>query len=255
MAMAGKKTAAVGFIPVLLIAAIFGGYVALVIPNSQTPSNVAGTGSGLQLLVSVNSTSLHVGQSLHITVSLFNSLSETNILQIPTGVPLGNFKVQGFPIALWGGCLYPEPVQFVIVKGNYSLSDLEQLSKNSSSPSVVCMEGGTVNQILFQPNSSVADLSWNFCITECHPNQVNSVRLTSNFTVDGYWVYPLNRSEAQDIYTPYDGCIAPAGNCGVTFNYPEVGPLPQSIFSTGQYTIVVADAWGQVQLLYFTVSS
>ena len=255
MAMAGKKTAAVGFIPVLLVAAIFGGYVALVISNSPTPTSVAGTGSGLELVVNVNSTSLHVGQSLHITVSLFNSLSETNEIFIPTGPPLGDFKVQAFPIAMWGGCLFPEPVQFVIVKGNYSLSDLEQLSTNSSSPAIVCMEGGTVNQLVFQPNSSVASLSGNFCITECHPIQVNSVRLTSNFTVNGYWVYPLNGSEAQDIYTPSDGCIAPAGNCGVAFNYPEVGPMPQSIFSPGQYTIAVADAWGQVQLLYFTVSS
>ena len=169
MAMAGKKTAAVGFIPVLLIAAIFGGYVAIVIPNSPTPSSLASTGSGLELLVNVNSTSLRVGQSLHITVSLFNSLSETNEIFIPTGPPLGDFKVQGFPIAMWGGCLFPEPVQFVIVQGNYSLSDLEQLSTNSSSPSLVCMEGGTVNQLAFQPNNSVASLLGNFCIPNVIP--------------------------------------------------------------------------------------
>ena len=251
------RSAAIGFVPILLIAAVFGTYVSLVTlstsPSSPTVNSVA---SGLELRVSLNSTNLRVGQSLNVTVSLLNELPTMNYVSIPSSAEqvLGDFRIQGFPIAVWGGCFFPEPIQFVIVKGNYSLAQLEKLSTNTSEPSIVCMEGGSVRYLAFQANSDVANISGTFCTAGCHPYEMPSVRMSSNFTVNGYWSYPLNKSEAEDLYTPYHDCITPSGNCGITFNYPEVGPIAKTFFSTGLYTLVVADAWGQVKLLNFAVS-
>jgi hypothetical protein len=248
MAIAVGKTAAVGFVPVLLVVAVFGAYVA-----AATPTPVS-SNSGLLLRVSVNSTNLRVGQELDVKVSLFNALPSQNEISIPRTPSSGGFEIQGYPIAMWGGCLFPEPIEFMIVKGQYSVGQLEDLSINSSSPPIICMEGGAVRTVVFQANSDVADLLGSFCTAECYPNEVYSVHLESNFTVNGYWGYPLNSSEAQDIYTPYGGCTTPSGNCGLAFSYPEVGPIAQSVFSPGEYTLLVEDVWGQVQLLYFTVT-
>ena len=83
-----------------------------------------------------------------------------------------------------------------------------------------------------------------------------SFPLQSNFTVNGYWGYPLNGSEANDIFTPpHPTCVINGvpGGC-LTFNYPEVGPRTQALFSQGSYTLVVSDFLGQTDLLYFSVS-
>ena len=220
------------------------------LPVAATSVSSVSSNSNLELSVSTNSTNLHAGQSLNITVSLFNPLSTMSNVSIPTsnGIP-----VQGFPVNIWGACMFPEPIEFVIAKGNYSLTELEQLSINSSIPKVVCMEWGTANYAAFQPGSDVANISGNFCTAECHPNLIQSIRLESNFTVNGYWGYPLNSSEAQDLFTPANGC-APVGSCGIGFEYPEIGPIAQAPFSPGLYTMVVSDVWGQVELLHFTVS-
>lgn len=223
----------------------------------SNPSQITtvSTGSILELRVIINSTDLHAGQSLNITVSLFNAQSTTYNISIPSTGPFlqYGFKVSAFPISMWGPCMFPEPVEFVIVKGNYSLGEMEQLARNTSTPSVVCMEGGSMSSIAFQPNSDVANLSGSFCTVGCY-NYHETTRLVSNFTVKGYWGYPLNSSEAQDLFTPVGGCLPGHGGCGIGFQYPEVGPIAQAPFSPGEYTLVVSDAWGQVELLQFAVT-
>ena len=241
-----------GFAPIIVIGLIFGLYVnASIGSNNVTTAFLNDSEQGLELQASVNGTTLRVGESLNINIALFNNLSTSNYV---SAMPMSSgFKVIGFPIAMWGACLFQQPVEFMIVKGNYNVTQLEPLSNNSSEPSIICMEGGSVNYLVFQPKSEVAYLSGSFCTAECHPLQINSLRLESNFTVNGYWVYPLNRSEAQDVYTPVTGCISNTGGCGFTFNYPEVSPSAQSLFTAGQYTLVVTDEWGQLVLLHFAV--
>ena len=266
MAVARQKAWAIGFIPLLLVAGIFGAYVYLATPSSATYSTPPGgevnitTYSGVQLRVSINSTKLQVGQNLSISVSLFNTLpTQNNVslsifpLNTPKSIPLG--EILGFPIAVWGGCLSPEPIQFIIVKGSYSLGELEDMSINSSSPGIVCMEGGIGRSIMFQPNSDVATVTGMFCTANCRPYQWAHLALESNFTVNGYWSLPLNDSESNDILTPGPSCVinGVATRC-VTFNYPEVAPIAQALFSPGKYTLAVSDCWGQTNLLYFTVS-
>ncbi len=266
--MSVSKTTVIGIIPVLVIAAVLGVYLnfaistsnsvtisTLIVPMSYPGSNSSTLGlssspQGVELRVRTNSTTLLVGQSLWINVSLINTLPTSNLVLTSSEDPL--FRVVGFPIAIWGPCLYKEPVEFMVVKGNYSLSQLEDLSQNTSSPEIGCMEGGSVNRILFTPRSEVADLNGTFCTAECSPYELPSFSLTSNFTISGYWGYPLNQSEAQDVQTPPVG--VDCGSC-MTFNYPEVGPTPQAQFSAGQYTLVASDEWGQVVILYFSVAA
>ncbi len=247
---------AVGFVPLIIVALLFGMYVDITLGSSDRLSSTALNSStqAIELQVSVNITTLHVGQSLSVTVALYNSLPTSNNISIPTRIFSG-FKVQGFPIAVWAGCYFPQPLQFVIIKGIYSEAQLEAASTNTSVPSIGCLESGIVHNVLFHPRSDVADLSGTFCTNGCFPLHATSLNLESNFTVNGYWGYPLNASEAQDILTPVHGCttIPPGGSCGISFQNPEVGPTAQSLFTVGEYTLIVSDAWGQVQLLYFIV--
>lgn len=236
---------ALGFIPLIIIGLVFGVYLNVATGSATQGSSI----SALELNVNLNATTIHSGQSLNIRVSLFNNLTTPNYIAITQN--MNSSKVLGFPIAMWGACLSPQPVQFMIVKGNYSLAQLEALSKNTSVPWLMCMEGGAVSSLLFQPKSDSASAFGNFCSAECYYVAFDPFVLSSNFTVSGYWTYPMNSSEAQDVFTPPVGVTCPS--LCYTFNYPEVGPVAQSPFTAGEYTLVVADEWGQTVLLNFAV--
>lgn len=222
-------------------------------PTSTLSQNTSSIG-GLELKVGVNATSLKVGQRLGITISLYNNLPAT--LNITTSY---NYAITGLPVAMWGpDCetgQTPEPVQFMLVRGNFSLAELQASVGNSTiSPfgEFRCMEGGQVEHIAFQADSSIANLTGNYCIANCTPSQLGTLNLMSNFTVDGYWAYPINSSEADDVLSPVNNGCSPTP-CGYTFVYPEVGPKAQQTFSAGWYTLVVADEWGQTVVLRFSV--
>jgi hypothetical protein len=76
---------------------------------------------------------------------------------------------------------------------------------------------------------------------------MGSYNLTSSFTIDGNWGYPINSSEAQDLLTPTQG--------GVTFSYPETSPIASYSFVPGVYTLAISDEWGQSLVEYFRVIS
>jgi hypothetical protein len=177
-----------------------------------------------ELDVKTNATALGAGGTLGIRISLNNTGSaELNV------TAASDWQVQGFPAAIFPVCLGIEPVEFMIVKGNYSLSELQTASANTSI-SYGCMEGGYVHQMLFEPKSSVANLTGSFCEADCSPT-TSTESLVTNFTVSGYWTYPVM----------YDA-------------YPVGEPSPQHLFVPGTYTLVVTDEWGQSVVLYFAVN-
>ena len=196
--------------------------------------------TGIILRVGLNSTVLQPGQRLALTVSLFNNLTVSDYIQTAE-----NWNVAGFPISIWPGCLFSLPLDFTILRGNVSLDQIEAIGKGQA-PGYSCMEGTSIDHVIFQPKSSNATLTGTYCGGACVPNQVyGPYNLVSNFTVGGYWDYPLTINDSNYLYSPYDG--------GVTFRYPEVGPVAAHPFDPGVYTLVVADEWGQVVLLHFTV--
>jgi hypothetical protein len=216
-------------------------------PGSTSVSSVLFLSTeNLQLTSSVSSAEIEAGQTLDISVSLFNTLPTVN------SVPTSNLTAfQGFPIALWPTCFGSPPVQSVVLSGNYSLDELRaDANATGSSPSVTCAQYGMIiNSLVFQPSSDRAILSGVF-VTAVGAGS-NATRgpysLTSNFTVDGYWSYPFTHSENQELLTPVDG------GPGMGFVYPEVGPSAAHPFVAGTYTLVMEDEWGQVELLHFTV--
>jgi hypothetical protein len=243
---------------IVLVAGSLGvGY--FVVTNSHVGLYVGGTSSqpleGLILNVNASSRTLHADGTLGITISLYSS-NPTLVNFTAASYNLSSGKFIGFPVAMWGGCTGMEPVEFMIVKGNYSLGELQAASVNSFSPGVICAEGGSVQYVSFLPRSSNVTTTGYFCISACTPNHT-SWNLSTSFSVGGYWSYPLNISEAGDIYTPSTAsCYSSPGqsvSCGVTYNYPEVGPEAQHPFTSGLYTLVVADEWGQTVLLHFSV--
>lgn len=209
--------------------------------NQRTVTMIpsSSTAGGLVLRASLNTTKLSPNHELGINISLFNNLTSAFNLSAS-----GDWRIPGFPIAVWSTCLFSEPVEFMIVKGNLSLAELQTASANSSAAEIVCMEGGSVTHLVFQPNSSTAELEGSFCIVGCSSYH-STVVLVSNFTASGYWVYPMNRTEANYVYTPVDG--------GVSFQYPEVGPVHAQSFVPGVYTFVAADEWGQTDIIHFSV--
>ena len=233
------------------------GYFTNQLSVSTTPSvPVSKSVEGLVLNSSISSKTIRAGDSLGISISLYNTLPRAlNISAVPS-YNSTSWRVSGFPVAMWGGCYFFEPVEFVVVRGNLSLGQLHAASANSTYPAIGCLEGGSVSYVSFHPESSNVTTTGSFCISACEPVHP-SYNLTSSFSVNGYWGYPLNQSEAGDIYTPSTAsCYSSPGqsvSCGVTYNYPEVGPIAQHLFTPGVYTLVVSDEWGQTALLHFSV--
>ena len=220
--------------------------------SSQSTTSV--TVEGLQLEVALNATTIRLGQRLGITVSLYNTVPSLLNLSASSG-----WSVVGFPIAMWPGCYFTQAVEFMVVKGNYTLSALQTASNSSEwlpRNFVTCAEGGTIKHFVFQPTSLRANLSGTLCVLTCTPRQsFGADDLTSNFTVNGYWAYPFNSSEAWDVLTPIKPCPPPSYcSPAVTFNFPEESPIPLHLFTTGTYTLIVDDEWGQTVILHFTVS-
>src|ERR1700733_12776919 len=162
---------------------------------------------------------------------------------------------------MMGGCEGEDPVEFMIVGGNYTLEQLSNVSATNlnSDPNnpilvaVMCTAGGPINYLAFQPESSDVTTTGQVCTGACGLYHAQR-NLDSSFTVAGYWAYPINSSEAADVLTPINRSATSCeySNCG--YQYPEIGPLAQHAFIPGWYTLVVDDEWGDYYLLHFEVN-
>lgn len=217
--------------------------------SSSTALGINESSRGLELSVSTNST-LQEAEKLTIVTSLLDSSPS------PLIVPASDdWQVHGFPVAFWSSCSGVEPLEFMVVKGNYTLGDLQSASANASVPEGGCMEAGQVYNLVFLGEGSEANATGQFCEASCFPNN-NRVNLEANFTVDGYWAYPINSSEAEDIFTPpTPECTASGIPDCITYQFPEAGPFAQHGFIPGLYTLAVADEWGQTDIIHFTVGT
>ncbi len=230
----------------LVVAALAAGSLAAGRETSGVATSVPPTTSvaGLTLGVNVSSEKLGAGEPLGVTVALFNGLPTPKNLTAPYNS--SSWAIDGLPVAMWGTCDGVQPVDFMIVKGNYTLGQLQAAaSTNSSSPGFICLEGGSVEYISFLPMSSNATVSGFYCTLGCQPDRWSAdMRVT--FSVSGYWAYPINGSEADDAFTP-------VVNAGATSTHAGFAPTAQQAFTPGWYTLVVSDGWGQTALLYFSV--
>lgn len=248
----------VGALVAVVVIASLGVYLALSFPKQSTGflSDSISTKNdtlGLSLTLKLNSTSIHPSQRLAIYITLLNNLPTNNNLTVAS-----HWKVHGFPVALWSPCFIQqfgepnEPVEFVAVKGNYSLGMLETLSANTSIGYGGCHEFSIIQHLVFQPLSDRANLTGFYCAARCYQSPISYTNsLSSNFTVNGYWTYPLNRTDG---LTRIHGCYSNVPTACYNYQYPEVAPIAQHLFTAGLYTLVVSDEWGQTVILRFVVS-
>jgi hypothetical protein len=238
------------FVLVLALAVVTAVGVSLVIeqmsPNPEKTAPATSSVAGIELQVSLNTSALSGYGLLGISITLFNTLPRTNMI-----ATANNWTIQGFPVAVWYPREFVLPLEFDVVSGNYSLSELQAMAGNSTQGSgvaYVCMEGNTVEHVNFLPRSELANLTGTGFFGP-GPNgtgmnyALGSFALSSNFTINGYWDYPLTEAEGEDLMTHYA--------IGSTFAYPEVGPYPAHYFVPEVYTLIVADEWGQVTVLHF----
>jgi len=198
-------------------------------PSGPTATTATfGTVPGVELRLADNASAFKVGQSLNITISLFTTLPATNSVPAAKDWP---FK--GVPVALWYPCYFDTPAYAVVLKGNYSLQELQRVANVTIS--FMCAEGASIDHVVFQPKSSQANLTGSGFGPIPGPYQ-----LSLNFTTNGYWDL-LNNSK--QLNPPIIGQQSPTR------------PPIATPFVPGVYTLAVSDEWGQAAVLHFTVKS
>ncbi len=224
-------------------AAIFVGVIALVsLPllsanSSASDGNASNVGqNGLQLSASINATQIALGQSLQVNVSIFNTLPEVN--SVPTS---NDWLFQGVPVALWPPCFFAYPgstiavAEGVVLKGDYTMANISSAANVSFG--FMCMESVDVDHAVFQPDSSLANLTGVYDVSATN-GTLGPYHLSANFTTRGYWDL-LNNSRL--LNPPIIGDQIPP-------NPPIATP-----FVPGAYTVGIEDEWGQTVILHFVV--
>ena len=201
-------------------------------PTPVGPGTAVSYANGLRLEASVDSTQLGEGQALKVSLSLTNTQPWADT--VPTA---SRWPFEGIPVALWPACYFVLPVQVVVLKGSYTADQLGYVATRTSNYG--CMEGGRINQVLFQPASDQVRIAGDVCIANCYHETLGPYHLEFNFTTTGYWDLQALTSE---LNPPILGALLP-------------GSLPSIPFSPGVYTIGVADEWGQAAVLHVTVGS
>jgi len=234
----GRKAIAIMVVIVVLAGLlVFAVMRAGLVPSSARTTTSTATASstlaanGLQLGLSINATRVIMGQSLRVNVSLSNALPVVNDLAVSN-----DWQFHGIPVALWQACYFVLPAQIAILKGNYSLEEMPSLT--NASFQYTCAEGGTVNHVVFRPNSDLANLTGYYCVGGCGNVTVGQFRLDLNFTTTGYW----------DLQS-----LSKALNPPAVAKTVGIAPSPSQTFVPGIYTVAVADEWGQFEILHFQV--
>jgi hypothetical protein len=173
-----------------------------------------------------------VGQSLDVSLSIVNTLPEVNVLK-----PSNDWLLHGVPIALWPPCFPGLPAEAAVLQGNYDAQDIQSAANVTFS--YVCMEGVSVDHVIFQPNSDQVNLTGLYDVTQTNQT-LGPFHMSLSFTTGGSWNLQNLSSELN---------IPILGE-----QYPSRPPayIP---FTPGEYTIAVADEWGQVAIVHLTVVS
>ncbi|MGD0637288.1 MAG: hypothetical protein ABSA72_04540 [Nitrososphaerales archaeon] len=198
--------------------------------GSPTTSSTTAVG-GLRLTESVNASTIAVGQSLNISVSILNTLPVTNDISAAK-----DWSFQGIPVALWPACYFGLPAEAVVLQGNYSLQDLGRVA--SVPFGYECMEAVAIDHVIFQPNSDQVNMTGVYDVTGSN-GTMGPFRMADAFTTAGYW-------NLASLATQTNSPIIGEG---------QPNPPASIAFSPGVYTIAVEDEWGQTAILHVTVVS
>ena len=232
----GVGSVAASFAVIILIVAGALGFVSMqggthTSGEVSPASSVVSSPNGLRLTVSSNATELTVGQELNVSLSIVNTLPMVNTVK-----PSNDWLMHGVPVALWPPCYFGLPAEAAVLQGNYTSQDISSAANVTFS--YICMEGVYVDHVAFQPNSDQVILTGLYDVTSTNQT-LGPFHMSLSFTTGGYWNLQNLSSE---------------------LNIPILGeqspPRPPAYvpFTPGEYTVAVADEWGQVALLHFSVS-
>ena len=237
--MSSGKTAAIGFIPILLIALVFGVYLNLSLgtnPNTTvnyssfaTNANTVNSTLGLKLVLTLNSTVIQSGQAINVTISVINVQPKVNNVSGVSDWALGDLKNQSVTNPTRGlYCL--DPSNFLIFQGFYNQANIT-LAENAlllSQPGFLenCVFSN-FSHFVFQPSGSL-------------------VNITDS--------YPPNYAENDNTFS-MEASSSLEGNYSVQSAFLSSGRLPPNPFPVGVYTVIGGDEWGQLVLLHFQVVS
>ena len=200
--------------------------------------NTASTVStdGLKLSVSANATEIQAGQAINISLRLSNT--RAGVLSLRNA---SDWAFRGIPIAVWEPCVVILPLEFLVLKGNFTVGQIVA-GGNNLTLSYTCLEATSVNHVEFMPNSDLANVTGVYSQGGGN-NTFDPYVMGANFSLRGYW----------DQITPQEASLAFYSPTLDGFSYPGIPPSPQHPFVPGVYTLAVADEWGGFGVLHFEV--
>jgi hypothetical protein len=199
---------------------------------TSTTTTPLTTPAGITLELSVNGTTINEGQNLAITATLLNVLGQNNSVAISD-----NWPIQGLLMFNndWPPCYYYSPVELVVLKGNYTQSQLLAMGPGRS-PNFGCFEDSVISHLKFEPNGDLVYVTSTYSVTG-DISTYGPLNASVTVTTDGYWDNSINL-----IYpTPY----ASLGQ----YNFLAA----QHSFVQGVYTVAVGDEWGQLDVVHLIV--
>jgi hypothetical protein len=209
-----------------------------VVPSDAATAVGSNGSSGLDLVLAVNATTLKVGETLNVEVSLFNARPSVNVVNTsmdwPWGSP-GRDNFSGLPVIFGGPCGDDPFVRAVVIPGTYTTQELPAAA--NSSLEWQCSEGPVWTSATFQPESSLANVTANHgpgADVTSPPHD-----MTIKFTTNGYWdLTNFSKLLNQPLI-----CLQFCTNTPTATK-----------FVPGVYTVAVSDEWGSEAILHVTVN-
>lgn len=206
----------------------------MILPQSGQSTNQT---AGVKLEVSLNSTAIIDNPSLNTSDTILVSISEYNILsQVNNVTAASDWPIQNLSV---GGCNFGEPFGIAVLKGYYTSTNISKGPSLPLFPALVCPAPELAGEYyIFQPESYSAtiitipyysSLSPYTSTTAVHETLALQP-VTDNVPLDGYCCRHI-----------------PVGNGAYA-----IGSIP---FSAGSYTIVGGDGWGNLVIVHFTVTA
>lgn len=196
---------------------------------------------------------------ISIGVDETNILNHTNKVMAADHWPLG-----ASDMFLWlqDGCGPPTsiPIGYAILQGNYSFISFRQGSPLwlEVTPEIVCPYEAPTPYYTFNPMSDVARWSGSYIaydmpvVTPCVFNPGSGCYWFGTGTYLGYWIGSTVQAGGGQLGVIGGACPG-ATTTGIG---SSIGcPLIFNQFSTGVYTVVAGDEWGQIVVLHFVVQS
>jgi len=194
--------------------------------NAQTPyrprdltssASLTNPSTNLELMVSLNATSIRPVEAVNVTIREFNTLGRSNNVSRSSSWPLGSYG-QSFGIGPCGSL--NDPMGIAVFRGYFvasNVSSAKSLDLYAIEP-YFCPVILPVTSYYFAPLSSSADIQG-----ACVPLGCLTTTVSASVNVSGFW-------ESSNVV-------------GGTFH-----DLPP-----GTYTVAAGDEWGSLLLLHFVV--